>query len=425
LWRYDRQEFGWVFAIGLVGLLAAALRYRLREFPGFGDDGRLARLSNIPLIWALVWWFAGIHGAIETHSLPAHHLALHLAAMALSILAFEAVGTVLAWTALRRTQALLTLAMLGATFRLVDQGIGPFINAQFFAWIMAFLIGAVVLARQEREGKSWGTAGQAVVMFNLAVFLVAWDVSWRARDAMLSLAWQYAGVGFTIAMGLALVTFGILREFWPFKTHAAAFRAWSVIPLLVFGALWTLVANMASNGSIAPIPFVPILNPLDIAQIALFAAGFKAIRHANEIELNEKRMTQALLLFSAAGFFWVNAVLLRTVHHWADVPFQLAALLHSVVAQASLSLLWTSTALVLMFAAGKRVPPSRALWMAGAVLLGAVLLKLFFNDLGNTGTVARIVSFIGVGILLMVIGYVAPVPPKAQVKLPEEQAPAL
>ena len=42
-----------------------------------------------------------------------------------------------------------------------------------------------------------------------------------------------------------------------------------------------------------------------------------------------------------------------------------------------------------------------------------MLLKLFLNDLGNTGTVARIVSFIGVGVLLMVIGYVAPVPPKA------------
>jgi uncharacterized membrane protein len=33
------------------------------------------------------------------------------------------------------------------------------------------------------------------------------------------------------------------------------------------------------------------------------------------------------------------------------------------------------------------------------------------NDLGNTGTIARIVSFIGVGALLLAIGYLAPVPP--------------
>ena len=32
-------------------------------------------------------------------------------------------------------------------------------------------------------------------------------------------------------------------------------------------------------------------------------------------------------------------------------------------------------------------------------------------DLANSGTVARNVSFLGVGILLMIIGYVAPVPP--------------
>ena len=44
---------------------------------------------------------------------------------------------------------------------------------------------------------------------------------------------------------------------------------------------------------------------------------------------------------------------------------------------------------------------------------GAGLLKLAIDDMGNTGTVARIVSFIGVGVLLLVIGYLAPMPPNA------------
>ena len=105
-------------------------------------------------------------------------------------------------------------------------------------------------------------------------------------------------------------------------------------------------------------------------------------------------------------------MLLRTVHHWADIPFELSALLHSVVAQAALSLLWTSIALVMMYTAGRKLRPSRVLWLTGAALLGVVVLKLAVNDLGNTGTVARIVSFIGVGVLLMVIGYLAPVPPR-------------
>jgi len=52
--------------------------------------------------------------------------------------------------------------------------------------------------------------------------------------------------------------------------------------------------------------------------------------------------------------------------------------------------------------------------MIGAALLGAVVVKLFLVDLAGSGTVARIVSFVGVGALLLVIGYVAPVPPGAR-----------
>jgi uncharacterized membrane protein len=40
------------------------------------------------------------------------------------------------------------------------------------------------------------------------------------------------------------------------------------------------------------------------------------------------------------------------------------------------------------------------------------VLKLFLVDLSNTGTVARIVSFIGVGLLLLVVGYFSPAPPR-------------
>ena len=47
-----------------------------------------------------------------------------------------------------------------------------------------------------------------------------------------------------------------------------------------------------------------------------------------------------------------------------------------------------------------------------------MVLKLFINDLGNTGTVARIVSFIGVGVLMLVIGFLSPIPPRAEAEKP-------
>jgi uncharacterized membrane protein len=41
-----------------------------------------------------------------------------------------------------------------------------------------------------------------------------------------------------------------------------------------------------------------------------------------------------------------------------------------------------------------------------------VVLKLFIVDLSGTGTIARIVSFLVVGILMLIIGYFSPLPPK-------------
>jgi uncharacterized membrane protein len=57
---------------------------------------------------------------------------------------------------------------------------------------------------------------------------------------------------------------------------------------------------------------------------------------------------------------------------------------------------------------------ARAVWLAGAALMTVVVVKLFLVDLGNTATLARVVSFLGVGLLLLVVGYFAPVPPRAE-----------
>ena len=111
------------------------------------------------------------------------------------------------------------------------------------------------------------------------------------------------------------------------------------------------------------------------------------------------------------GFLWASAVLLRTLHHYAAVPFQIDVMLSSDLVQASQSLFWTLIALVAMVLATRR--GWRALWMVGAGLMFAVVLKLLLVDLSNVGTIERILSFVGVGLLMLVVGYLAPAPPKA------------
>ena len=51
--------------------------------------------------------------------------------------------------------------------------------------------------------------------------------------------------------------------------------------------------------------------------------------------------------------------------------------------------------------------------MVGAALLAVVVGKLFLIDLGALSGLSRVVAFLGVGILLLAIGYLTPLPPAA------------
>jgi uncharacterized membrane protein len=83
----------------------------------------------------------------------------------------------------------------------------------------------------------------------------------------------------------------------------------------------------------------------------------------------------------------------------------------SMIVQAAFSIFWSVLALCAMLSATRM--RLRTLWLIGAGLMAIVVVKLFFIDLSNIGGIERIVSFIGVGLLMLVIGYVSPVPPGA------------
>jgi uncharacterized membrane protein len=94
------------------------------------------------------------------------------------------------------------------------------------------------------------------------------------------------------------------------------------------------------------------------------------------------------------------------------VPFSFEAMLSSTLVQTSLSIFWAMLALTTMLVAAKRA--NRVVWIIGAGLLAIVILKLFLVDLSKIGTIERIVSFVGVGLLMLILGYFSPVPPVAK-----------
>ena len=118
-------------------------------------------------------------------------------------------------------------------------------------------------------------------------------------------------------------------------------------------------------------------------------------------------------------FVWLNAILLRTLHHWGGIPFNFDSMWDSLVVQAALSIFWTVLAFALMLIARRR--GDRLPWMIGAALMGVVVVKLFVADLSNLSGIVRIVAFLGVGVLMMLMGYFVPLPPKAQSASAAEQ----
>jgi uncharacterized membrane protein len=175
-----------------------------------------------------------------------------------------------------------------------------------------------------------------------------------------------------------------------------------------------LIANFNSRGDPLPLRYLPLLNPLDLAHGAALlslAAWFRRLRFAAFAPQPFRSADLAGVTLGSITFLWLNGALLRTMHHWAGVPFDFDAMMRSMLVQASLSIFWSVLALCTMLAATRlRVRP---LWLTGAGLMAIVVVKLFFVDLSNIGGIERVVSFIGVGVLMLVIGYVSPVPPVA------------
>jgi len=168
-----------------------------------------------------------------------------------------------------------------------------------------------------------------------------------------------------------------------------------------------------SPGDSSPLPYVPLLNPLEIVSVfvCIVLLRWLAVLQGSVPRLGLEVRHRAIVA-GLFGWFVLTMAVARAVHHWAGVPFDLHRLAASTVMQSSLSIVWGSTALAAMvIGAHKR---HRVVWLAGAALMGVVVVKLFLVELGDSGTLTRIVSFLGVGLLLLVVGYLAPVPPRSE-----------
>ena len=406
-WWVHEREYQYTMALGLAGYVAATLRYRLREH-GRAQGG----LSTLALGWAMIFWYLpGLLWIDERMPGPLQARAA-LAFVSLSALACWLHSAAHDWPAARKAALLPWIALPAALlyeFVRRSGGTHPFDDPWALAWPLALGLAAWTLRREEADDPQALSGYRHMVLLYMPIALLTWEALWWLAEAQFGSAWQLAFVAVPAALALLGASAARSTGRWPLDPHWPLYRDVLLLPIVAGLAVWSAAANLNAPGGLAPLgAYLPLLNPIDLA-IALAALAVAAWGRSLERAESRDVLWKALAILA---FAWVNAIALRTVHYWDGVPYRFDELMSSVLVQATLSILWTTSALALMLLGRHRL--ERRLWVAGAALLAVVVGKLFLVDLASTGTVARIVSFLGVGVMLLVIGYAAPVPPGAR-----------
>lgn len=367
------------------------------------------RLSAGLLAWGVAWWALAVIIEVWRLAPAALHASLLVLAAALSVVIWTALALRLRWAALGIASTLLMpavgLVLLGAWTEYYH----PAAQFGWLAWWVVFVVHFISLRHLSTvvPGKVLSAAHV------LGCWMLIGVLALELRYGLLVLSSEYNAwrwLGWAILPSLYLVLAAAPRHWpWPVSAYPREYRVLAALPLAVLMLGWFWLANIFSDGTAKPLPYVPLLNPLDLGLLfALLGIYLWSRSAAPERGPRVELIAQGVAGISLFAFF--TALVMRTAHHWGGVPFHLDALLESMLVQAGLSIVWTLIALGLMI--GGHLRHRREVWLIGAALIAVVVAKLFFVELSNRGGLARIVSFIGVGGLLLVVGYFAPLPPK-------------
>jgi uncharacterized membrane protein len=408
-------------ALVALGGLVSALVYERRAADVGSDERRLVLV--LAFAWGTLWWlFAGAQ-QIERFVASPRRPAMLVAFLTATAAGFALGARALAWPLARVPAMLLAPALLALA--LFHVGMGTVSGVHLFAaggalaWPLAIAVGIASLRFFEREGACAPGSASAGALHGAWLWLVALvaadEIAWTAAQYTTGAAWRSVPWGLVPAVAIGLVCRLARGTAWPTGVHRRAYLTVGAAPLVAWMLVWSLVVGVASDGDPSPLPYLPLVNPVDLT-LAFIAAALLAWVSAlrrDRVDVGAQVPRPVLIgVVAAFAFLWINAVALRALHHAFDIDWSLGALWDATIVQATLSLLWSVIALAAMVVANRA--GARDGWIAGAVLLSVVVVKLFAVDLSRIGSVERIVSFIGVGLLLLAIGYLAPVPARKE-----------
>lgn len=410
----------------MLGLAAMVGAWRLQVGHARGAlaGPSLSLLSQALLVWGAGWWaLAWVIDVLHFAPLPVQATLL-LSIAAASVALWTVLALRLSWPSLGVLCTVLIPAAALVLLAAWHPRYHPAANFGWLAWAAVFVVHFMSLRRLA----TMLPALVPSVAHVLGCWLLMGVLALELRYGLLVLSEQYNAwrwLGWAILPSLYLVLAAAPRAWpWPVSTYSRQYRVYAGAPLALLMLGWFWLANVASDGNAEPLPYVPLINPLELGLLfALFGVYVWSRSAMTQLAVPEHYATKITQGVAGASLFlFFTALVMRTAHHWSGVPFELSPLLESMRVQAGLSIVWTLMALSLMI--GGHLRRRREVWLIGAALIGVVVAKLFFIELSNRGGLARIVSFIGVGVLLLVVGYFAPLPPKRAEAVPDTEKPA-
>jgi uncharacterized membrane protein len=423
----------------MVALSALAIIFFADHSPGSSKIRRTYPVFPVLMgIWAFCWWFGGwTYEIYRVCQSPQAILFLVCAASALAAFGASALLHCPAYRIGAIPSPALGLFLLLRTFfaRYLSYRPELILSYNFFqglfgwGWLAFFVFQAALLflSRKDLSEKIHGLWLLIDVFISLGVL----SSSGRALSLSRGLAPAWTSLAGMVPVFAAMIVIVLAlrsgREAPPGSLVPSPGMAgfhrkviFFTLPLIlgcVMG-LWFTV-TLFLPGDPAPLPFyIPIVNPLDLEEafcLVLFLLWQSALM--KQKDLPRMRNPALFVLADTAVFLFVIAIIARAVHFYGQVPYR--RLFDSGVFHLCLFISWAFYGIAHIIG-GSRLS-IREIWIAGVVLMAVDIAKFLLLDLAGAGALTRIVSFFIAGLLLLFVGWAAPLPPAAGRKtaLPE------
>lgn len=394
--------------LAVSGILSAYWLFRNREQQSTYERGA----DVVFTLWGVAWLLFGGLQEINRFALGAE-LGAALSYVTLLSVLLTLTGARLHWPLPKQIALFLpALSMLSALIYATSHS-HPFTQWAVLGWPAILAVHYGLLYRSDQAGRNPLSCEwlHACAVWAIALVL-AWEVNWQV-EFVAGGVWPHLSWGLAPALLLGWIARRPLSPAWPLAKFADVYRVRGAVPLGIACVAWIVIINLGSDGDARWLPYVPLLNPLDISVAlcgAALALWWTALSDTQRLIVWPADPKTLLGVVAAIAFLWLNAALLRSLHHLWGTPLGIYGMAHSTTVQTALSVFWGLLGFMAMTVAAKK--HWRYVWIVGGVLMVVVVAKLFLVDLSSIGTLARITSFLSVGVLLLVTGYLAPLPPR-------------